>query len=226
MSINLVNSVAESIKLKIKSGEYKANEKLPNEQEFSKMMGVSRTTIREAIKVLVSKNIVTIERGLGTYVNSFPGITEDPFGLEFLPEDRVIKDLRELRYFMEPFVARIAAKNAEKSQIKEMQEIIDKMGQAAEASRNRKTYMEAYKRFWNYEMMFHGYIYEMSGNILLIRLKPAIIKSVHMYYFKLINVDDYDLNSAYSGHLAVFEAIKRHDADAAYENMIKHMPLP
>lgn len=51
MSVNLSNSVAESIKLKIKSGECNANEKLPSEQELSKMMGVSRTTIREAIKV-------------------------------------------------------------------------------------------------------------------------------------------------------------------------------
>lgn len=226
MSVNLSNSVAESIKLKIKSGEYNANEKLPNEQELSKMMGVSRTTIREAIKVLVSKNIVTIERGLGTFVNPVPGTAEDPFGLEFLPEATVIKDLRELRYYMEPFVALIAAKKATKFQIRELQDIMSKMGEAAASSHDRDAHMDAYKQFWNYEMLFHGFIYEMTDNSLLMRLKPAIMKSVHIYYYKIIDADNYDMDAAYKDHLAIFEAIKRHDPDAAYEEMIKHMPLP
>lgn len=226
MSVNLSNSVAESIKLKIKSGEYKANEKLPNEQELSEMMGVSRPTIREAIKVLVSKNIVTIERGKGTFVNPIPGTTDDPFGLEFLPEDVVIRDLNELRYCLEPSVARIAAKNATKAQIKEMGDIMDKMRKATDASRNAGAYMEAYKQFWNYEMLFHGRIYEMTGNSLLIRLKPAIIKSVHMFYFKTIEPEKYDMEEACANHLVIYEAIKQHDPDAAYENMIKHMLAP
>lgn len=226
MTVNLSNSVAESIKLKIKSGEYQANEKLPNEQELSEMMGVSRPTIREAIKVLVSKNIVTIVRGRGTFVNPIPGTTDDPFGLEFLPEDVVIRDLDEMRYCLEPSVARLAAVKATAAQIRQMRDLMEKMRRASGADHNKEGYLEAYKQFWNYEMLFHGCIYEMTGNSLLIRLKPAIIKSVHMFYFKNIKPETYDMVAAYNNHLAVFEAIVRRDSDAAYENMMKHMQKP
>lgn len=221
MSENLSNIVAESIKLKIKSGEYKTNEQLPNEQKLSEIMGVSRITVREAIKILASKNIVIIERGKGTFVNSVPGATDDPFGLEFLPTEKVIKDLREIRFYLEPSVARLAARNATKGQIRHMQEIIDKMYEVTESDKEHK---EAIKQFSNYEQLFHANLYEMSGNIMLNRLQPVILKSVHNYYYDLNH--DYDLNKACNSHVVIFEAIRDHDEETAYKSMLEHMQKP
>ncbi|MBQ6594201.1 MAG: FadR family transcriptional regulator [Clostridia bacterium] len=226
MSGTLSNSVAESIKLKIKSGEYRADEKLPNEQELSVMMGVSRPTIREAVKLLVSKNIVRIERGKGTFVNPDPGTAEDSIGLEFIPEDVIVRDLREFRYYVEPFVAKLAAEHASRGQISGMREIVGKMLETAKYAKTPETHAEGYRQMCNYELLFHGSMYEMSGNNILKRLKPAIMKSVLLYYFKGEDEETYDLELAYRNHRNIYEAIRKHDAEAAYRRTVEHMLKP
>lgn len=189
-------------------------------------MGVSRVTVREAIKILASKNIVIIKRGKGTFVNPVPGASDDPFGFEFISDEEIIADLRELRYYIEPSVARLAAKHSTKSQLREMQTIIDKMRVTAELSRNPELYDEAVKRFCNFDQLFHDTLYEITGNSMLKRMKPAIMKSVQTYYFSLKLEDYYDLEVAFQAHLKIFEAIKMHDEDAAYHSTIDHMLSP
>ncbi len=57
--------VADHIKALIKSEKLKAGDKLPNEMQLAELFGVSRPTVREAVKSLVSRNIIRIERGKG-----------------------------------------------------------------------------------------------------------------------------------------------------------------
>ena len=56
-------------------------EKLPNEFELAEKFGVGRSTIREAVKSLVSKGVLEVRRGSGTYVVSTSSLEEDPLGL-------------------------------------------------------------------------------------------------------------------------------------------------
>lgn len=58
--------------------KYFPGDKIPNESELAKEFGVSRTTIREAIKQLCSKNVLKIYRGKGTFVCENPGLQKDP----------------------------------------------------------------------------------------------------------------------------------------------------
>lgn len=55
-------------------------EKLPNEFELAEKFGVGRSTIREAVKSLVSKGVLEVRRGSGTYVVSTSSLEEDPLG--------------------------------------------------------------------------------------------------------------------------------------------------
>ncbi len=64
--------VIDEIKRDIESGTYKTKQKLPSEFQLSKLLGVSRATLREALRVLEEENIVTRRHGVGTFVNPKP----------------------------------------------------------------------------------------------------------------------------------------------------------
>ncbi|WP_096269831.1 GntR family transcriptional regulator [Paucisalibacillus globulus] len=71
-SRHLYLQVIDKIKHDIENGLYSANEKLPSEFELSKNLGVSRATLREALRLLEEDNVVTRKHGVGTFVNSKP----------------------------------------------------------------------------------------------------------------------------------------------------------
>ncbi|AHA30055.1 GntR family transcriptional regulator [Exiguobacterium sp. Leaf187] len=67
--------VIEKIKSDIDDGVYKEGEKLPSEFELSKQLGVSRATLREALRILEDENIVIRKHGVGTFINARPPFT-------------------------------------------------------------------------------------------------------------------------------------------------------
>ncbi|WP_077601218.1 GntR family transcriptional regulator [Oceanobacillus sojae] len=69
---HLYLQVMDKIKTGIEDGLYKEEEKLPSEYELSKQLGVSRATLREALRMLEEDNIVTRRHGVGTFVNTKP----------------------------------------------------------------------------------------------------------------------------------------------------------
>lgn len=77
----LSEKVAESIIEGIRNNFYRMGEKMPNEILWAEELGVSRATLREAIKYLVSKNYLEVRRGLGTFVADTPGFSIDSMGL-------------------------------------------------------------------------------------------------------------------------------------------------
>lgn len=71
-SRHLYLQVIDKIKEDIESGKYKSKEKLPSEFLLSKQLGVSRATLREALRILEEENIVVRRHGVGTFVNPKP----------------------------------------------------------------------------------------------------------------------------------------------------------
>jgi GntR family transcriptional regulator len=71
-SRHLYLQVIDQIKKDIENGVYKENEKLPSEFQLAKLLGVSRATLREALRILEEDNIVTRRHGVGTFVNPKP----------------------------------------------------------------------------------------------------------------------------------------------------------
>ncbi len=68
--------VIEQIKEKIKKEELQPGERLPSETEFSKQLGVSRSTLREALRILEEENIIVRKHGIGTFINQKPVFTK------------------------------------------------------------------------------------------------------------------------------------------------------
>lgn len=100
---SLAERVADQLAGLIAENKFKKGERLPSEFQLAEAVNVGRGTIREAVKILVSRNIVEIRRGLGTFVSEKTGLTEDPLGLNFVEDkSRLALDLMEVRAMIEP----------------------------------------------------------------------------------------------------------------------------
>lgn len=105
----LSQSIADTILSMITiEKRFAAGDKLPNENELSAQLHVSRTTLREAIKILTAYHVLEIKRGKGTFVTQ-EAFAQEP-GLEKLSDRKVdAKDLYEMRLIFEPEAAYLAA---------------------------------------------------------------------------------------------------------------------
>ena len=83
---SLPEKLSDDIIAYILEEQLQPNDKLPNESVLSEKMGAGRSSIREAMKLLASRNIVTIRQGSGTYVAASPGVVDDPLGFTFIDD--------------------------------------------------------------------------------------------------------------------------------------------
>lgn len=74
------------------------------------------------------RNIVTIRQGSGTYIASSPGMVEDPLGFTFIGnKQKLINDLLEVRFLLEPSIAAMAATHADEKDIKKITALCDEV---------------------------------------------------------------------------------------------------
>ncbi|HEY9054573.1 MAG TPA: FadR/GntR family transcriptional regulator [Rectinemataceae bacterium] len=204
--------VASHIKSLIRDGALKPGEKLPNEIELCGNFAVSRPTIREAIKSLVSQGIIEIRRGKGTYVRQVPGIAEDPLGLDFLvrPDLRLV--LIEARMVIEPGVARLAAQKADDEDIRR---IAASLAEMEEIVLQGKVDIES-------ELHFHRSIAEATRNPVMTRIIPVIMESIIKTYKDAPRTTD-DHRQALGEHRKVYEAIAARDPELSFQAMHAHL---
>ena len=210
----LTRAVEKKIIKIIKENYMQPGDKLRNEYELAELLNVSRGTIREAIKSLVSRNILEVRQGAGTFVSNKNGVPEDPLGLTFISDikedKKVALDLLDIRLMLEPEIAALAAVKGTPKQIKTMLEqckIVEELIEKGE------DYREA-------DILFHKRIAQCSGNRVIENLIPIINSSVSL----TINVtEDVFRQNTYKEHRAVAEAIASGDSLGAKCAMIVHL---
>ena len=90
-------ATAQKVKTMIIQRDMKPGDRLPTETELAERFGVSRSTLREAMKFLRAENVVVIRQGSGTFVSAGTGIGEDPLGLHFTNQEKLLENLFETR---------------------------------------------------------------------------------------------------------------------------------
>lgn len=99
----------------VKQKKFHFGEKLPNENDLSEQLGISRTTLREAIRILTSEGLLVVRRGKGTFVSDQINQYADPelLGLGVLTDTKItLRDLYEARMIFEPEAAALACRRA------------------------------------------------------------------------------------------------------------------
>lgn len=146
----------------------KAGHKLPNELVLSQQMGVSRTTLREAIRTLTARGVLEVRRGRGTFVSEKIGEIED-FGFSNLDQMRGrLMDLFELRSIFEPRAAGLACRRATDEELAE----ILRRGEMVEQ------YIRTGKDRTAADREFHTAIVRAAHNEFMMRLLPMINQAV------------------------------------------------
>lgn len=208
------HEVASRIKDLILAEELKRGEKLPNEMELCGLFSVSRPTVREAVKSLVSAGILEIRRGKGTYVSMLPGLAADPLGLDFVMGPDLRLSLIEARLIIEPGVARLATRNADDQDVERIARSIHDM---EEIVYRNKVGMNA-------ELDFHRSIAEATKNPVIMRLIPVIMDSIVKTYRDAPRTSE-DHRRALEEHTAVFNAIAARNPEGAAEAMRHHLDM-
>ena len=148
--------------------QFVPGDKLPNEVEWSRKLGVSRATLREAIQALVAQGVLEVRRGRGTFVSERVQEVED-FGFGRL--DRVkgqLRDLFELRSIFEPQAARLACRRATAGELAEILEQGEQVARCIQEGRDRTKADRA----------FHAAIFRATHNEFMMRLLPMIQQAV------------------------------------------------
>lgn len=144
----------------------RVGEKLPNEFELAKMFGVGRSTIREAVKGLVSREIIEIRRGSGTFVINTTSQDHDILGLgEIEDKYQLALDLFEVRLMIEPEIAALACKNASEEELIKLKQLCDETEQLYESGFNHI----------NKDIEFHTHIAVCSRNHVV--MNPSFLSS-------------------------------------------------
>ncbi len=207
----LPQQVAEQIMNLIMDRELKSGDKLPNEFEMAQQLSVGRGTIREAVKILVSRNVLEIKRGRGTFVCRHPGMVDDPLGFAFVKDKKKLAlDLCEVRLMIEPEIAALAALRATEQEVRELQEIED---QVADLCSRGEQHMVK-------DIEFHEKIAKISKNSVMPKLVPVIQAGVSVF----IQVTDLALvRDTVRTHQLVVDAIRDRDSERARAAMVEHL---
>lgn len=169
----LVDRTADSIIKFITSQNLKTGDKLPNEYNLATILEVGRSTVREAVRSLVSRNVLEVRQGSGTYVTENPGISDDPLGFAFVEDtQKLTEDLFAMRFVLEPEIAMLAAYNRTDEQLASLERVTEKIEESVESLEDNH---------FELDIEFHSIIANMSGNIAMANLLPVIHQSITLY---------------------------------------------
>ena len=144
-------------------------EKLPNEFTLAQMFQVGRSTLREAVKGLVTKGILEVRQGDGTYVKSHCTVTEDPLGLSRLDDKyKLALELMDVRLILEPEIAAAAAAHATPETQAELRTLCDEV----------ETLCQSGQDHIPQDIAFHTCIARCSQNRVMEMLVPIINTAV------------------------------------------------
>lgn len=205
----------EKIKEFLESGEIKIGEKLPTEKDFCEMLGVSRSTVREALRILQATGYVDMRPGLGAFLlrDQAPDPNEELIDW-FSEHECEIEDYIQVRMAIEPLAARLAVRKATEEDLY----IIDQCRIAYETSLERAES----EQLGIHDAAFHRAIIEASHNPLLVKINILIQGSFAEFRKATFQVQRNAIN-AIAPHRQILSAIQKRDPEEAEQTMIAHL---
>lgn len=215
---NLSQRTAETLRAQIlEEKRYQYGEKLPNENELSETLGISRTTLREAIRILISEGILVVKRGRGTFVaDQFDQYTDSSMDVQELFKMKVtLRDLYETRLIFEPQAAALACKRATDKEIEQI------LALGEECQRQVKLDPQGKDRIAS-ESAFHGAIIKAAHNDFLSQFMPTLTQTIEQTFALNYNLDVI-AEDAYKDHILIMDFLKKRDGEAIKSAVTIHL---
>ncbi|MFJ7502501.1 FadR/GntR family transcriptional regulator [Serratia grimesii] len=205
---NLSYLLAEKLGQQILAGDYQAGSILPGEMELGEQFGVSRTAVREAVKMLAAKGMLLPRPRIGTRVmpqSQWNFLDQDLLTWWMTKEnfDQVMQHFLILRTSLEPQACSLAAANASTQQTARLAELMAEM---------RALHIQFDREHWiQVDTQFHQLIYEASSNPFLTSF-ANLFSSVYQSYFRAITGNEV---IKLQHHQAIVDAILAGDSAEA-----------
>lgn len=208
---SLAEKTADVLLNMIYCNNYGIGSKLPNEHELAGELEVGRNTLRDAIKILVSKNILEVRKGSGTFVSKRMLISDDPLGLsQIYDKKKMSEDLIQLRILIEPKMAALAAQNASAKERRELSELCDEM----------ELLFSEKKSYLLKDLEFHSLIASSSKNLVVSNIIPSIHQALllqHSMPKELLG------SKTIAVHRNIANAVNHAKSSDAYDSMLMHL---
>ncbi|GHE06959.1 FadR/GntR family transcriptional regulator [Klenkia taihuensis] len=210
----LTDSAITSIKDMILGGQLRAGERLPPEKALAERLGLSRNSLREAVKSLSVMGVLDVRRGDGTYVTSLePRLLLEAAGfVAELHDDRSLLEIFEVRRVLEAHSAACAARRATTSVVEGLAAELDSVAEDADV----ETLVE-------HDLRFHRAVADAAGNGylsgLLDTLSPATVRARTWRGLGETGA----VARTLAEHRSILEALRRGDPDVARAAMTLHI---
>jgi GntR family transcriptional repressor for pyruvate dehydrogenase complex len=215
--IKVSTQIIRQIRSAILQGKFQPGEQLPTENELVAQFGVSKHTVREALRTLEGMGFISVRRGAsgGPIVSKIDWETARESFADFLHFQEIsLGDLSEIRLLLEPYLARKAAENFTSEMVTELQSIHE---QCEELVRSNKSLVGA-----EVEVMFHVLLAKYSGNSALWVILD-FVNNILLGTKRRLNPDqDFSLN-VLKAHRQILKSIAEKDGDSAEKYMRLHI---
>jgi GntR family transcriptional repressor for pyruvate dehydrogenase complex len=214
----LSDDVAWHVAQAIREGRYQPGQVLPPERELATQFNVSRPVLREALRILEIQGLIEIRHGKGAYIKSHGTDILSVSVQDWLTENfPLLHQFYEARLSIEPTCAALAAQRASDVEIEYLRQLM--------SNEEVLTQQENVPTFVSLDIDLHTAVAHLSGNTFLIQMMDSLINpetDMRKIVLRLPN----HLPIAHTGHLAIVEAIARHDPEAARQAMINALQKP
>lgn len=194
------------IKEMILSGEIGPGDRLPPEKDLSERLGLSRSSLREAVKALEVIRVLDVRRGDGTYVTSLePRLLLEAMSFVVdLQLDSSILDLFAVRRILEPAAARLAATRMTPADVCALRRLLGGVDESTDV-----------EGLVAHDLEFHGHISRVSGNTYLASLIDSLSsQTVRARIWRGLTQEN-SVARTLAEHRAIVDALERGDADLA-----------
>jgi DNA-binding FadR family transcriptional regulator len=217
----LPEKIAQDLMQRILAGEYDASNILPSERALQESYGVSRTVVREALKLLAARGLVTTGTGQGAVLSkNLTAPALDALLLAFHRSHVRLEDLLNARLLIEPEIAALAAQHATSLQIRRLLELSQAMAGLALSDQP----VQAASLSYDLNAQFHTLLAQASQNPVLEILITTLVGII----WRQQNTVDLDQppkqhTRTARQHEAIVQAIAARDPTQARRAMIEHL---
>jgi DNA-binding FadR family transcriptional regulator len=211
----LYESTQERIKEYILANNLRGGDALPAEGRLAQALGISRTSVREAVKALESVGVLETRPGVGLFVRSFsldPIVSNLEYSLLF--DHHTLVELLAVRMQLEAGFIELATPTITPAQLRVLRSLADRMGERAAAGEPPGDFKEE-------DRLFHRTLYAGLGNNLLLKLLD-VFWTVYRHLRDRAHVEAIDNVRTWENHRRLVEALERGDGPGARQAMIMH----
>ncbi|MGZ3506084.1 MAG: FadR/GntR family transcriptional regulator [Vulcanimicrobiaceae bacterium] len=204
--MSLTDEAIEKIKAMIVAGELRPGDRLPKEPELADRLGLSRNSLREAVRALALVRVLDVRQGDGTYVTSLePELLLDAmkFVLDF-HRDTTMLQLFEVRRILEPAAVAMATVRVSDSEIARLREIL---GTATPDS--------SIEDFVRADIEFHQCLNAASGNQVLCSIIEGLVAPTTRARLWRGRTETNALEKSLNEHRMILHGVEQRDADLA-----------